>query len=196
MSIQWPSAAVSSDDDLGSPAAAFLVKLNLLEKDGELDQVGLFRTPPSLQVITAGGTALSKGSAAAVASLGGGAAVWAVVKGFWTTQPGDQWLAYIGAAALTIAAVVIALALIVRADVQARASATAAQYAARAETAVAFLQTTQQIAAQHYVIQRNGTNIWLDVKSFEEDPARGVVAVIDGDRVPLQEISGIARLVN
>ena len=196
MPIQWPSAAVSSDDDLGNPAAAFLVKLNLLEKDGELDQVGLFATPPSLQVITAGGTALSKGTAAAVAALGGGAASWAVVKGFWIAQPGDQRLAYIGAAAVIMAAVVIALALIVRSDVQARASATAAQYAARAKTAVAFLQTTQQIAAQHYLIKRNGTDGWLDVKSFEEDQARGVVAVIDGDRVPLQEISGIARLVN
>lgn len=192
MPVQWPGAAVDSTGaDLSAPLVAFLQDLNLLENSS--DHVTTLRTPASRQVITAGSTALSKNVATLVGSVGGGAALWAAIKGFWLTQPPGQKLAYIGATALIVSVVAFALALIVRADVNARAVASAAEYAARAQAASAFLQTTQQIAGTRYVLKQKGRRGWFDVQDFQADGAGGLVAVIDGGQVPLANIAGLAR---
>jgi fructose-1-phosphate kinase PfkB-like protein len=196
MNIQLPAAAVNSaGPDLGQPTTAFLMKLNLLENPA--DKVTLFKTPLSLQVITAGSTTMSKTIATIIASLGGSAAIWAAIKGFWIAQPENQRLAYIGAATIIVSAVIIGLAVLVRADLQARATTMSAEYMARAQTATAFVRAAQQTSGAHYLVKRKGKSGWLDVKCFETDPARGFVAVIDGDqgdRVPLKEIEALSQL--
>ena len=169
----------------------FLKDLNLLEEPNQ--HVTAARTPESLQVITAGSTALSKSIATLIGSLGGGAALTAAIKGFWLTQPEGQKLAYIGATALIVSVVALTLALIVRADLNARAVATAAEYAARAQATTAFLQTTQQIAGTRYVLKQRGRPGWFDVKDFQADGAGGLVAVIEGGQVPLANIAGLSR---
>jgi hypothetical protein len=192
MPVQWPGAAVDSTGaDLSAPVLTFLKDLNLLEDPQQ--HVTAFSTPASLQVITAGSTALSKTAASLVASVGGGAALWSAIKGFWIAQPQAQRLAYIAATALIVAVVALALALNVRADLHARALASAAEYDARAQAATAFLQTAQQVAGTRYVLKQKGRPGWFDVHDFQADGAGGLVAVIDGGQVPLANIAGLSR---
>ena len=193
MAVQWPAGG----DDLLPPTRSLLEDLNVLEKKDE--KVNPVRTPESLQVITAGSTALSKTIATLVAALGGGTVIWAAVKGFWIAQGENQRIAYIGATALIVSAVVIALAIIVRSDVQGRAIASAAEYEARAKIANAFLQTSQQIAEARYLLKKKGQDGqdgqegWFDVKSFGTD-SKGFFVKIEGNTVYSDEIGHIERL--
>lgn len=193
MAVQWPAAAVDSGgDDLLPPTRSFLEKLNVLEKEGE--RVTPIQTPQSLQVVTAGSTALSKTISTLVAALGGGTVVWAAVKGFWIAQPENQRIAYIWATALIVSAVAIALAIIVHADVRGRSVASAAEYEARANIAKAFLQTSAQIAEARYLLKKKGQDGWFDVKSFGKDDSKGFYVKIEGDTVYPDEIEHIERL--
>jgi hypothetical protein len=148
--IKWPADAVDpSNTDLALPLRNLLQELNLLETQHDEENSkrgGIGTTPWSLQAITAGSLQISKVVAALVTSLGGGAAVWAAVKGFGISQHDPDRLAYIGAAAVIVSAMAFALAVIVRSDVTARAQATAAQYDARARCAAAFLETARAVA--------------------------------------------------
>jgi hypothetical protein len=148
--IKWPADAVDpSCTDLAVPLRNLLQELNLLETQHDEENSkrgGVGTTPWSLQAITAGSLQLSKVVAALVTSLGGGAALWAAVKGFGISQHDPDRLAYIGAAAVIVSAMALALAVIVRSDVMARAQASAAQYDARARCAAAFLETARTVA--------------------------------------------------
>jgi hypothetical protein len=148
--IKWPADAVDpTNTDLCVPLRNLLQELNLLETQHDEENSkrgGAGTTPWSLQAITAGSLQLSKVVAALVTSLGGGAALWAAVKGFGISQHDPDRLAYIGAAAVIVSAMALALAVIVRSDVMARAQATAAQYDARARCAAAFLETARTVA--------------------------------------------------
>ena len=70
----------------------------------------------------------------------------AAVKGFWSAQPTPVQIAVASGVAVIIAATVLAISLIVRADLRARSGAQAAEYTARAAVAVQFLQATVQSA--------------------------------------------------
>ena len=105
--IKWPADAVdASNTDLAGPLRDLLQELNLLEtkQDQATSQSKGINasTPWSLQVITAGSLQLSKVATVIVSSLGGGAAIWAAVKGFWISQHDPDRLAYIGAAAVIV----------------------------------------------------------------------------------------------
>lgn len=182
------------------PFRHFLVDLNVLEKDGE--EAKLFRgTPPSLQVITAGGTAMAKWwTGLAAAGFGGSALVQGLKALNWlpgADVEGLQQAVLTGSAAFVAAAAAIAIAVIVRADVSGRAVASAAEYQARAAIATALIQSFQYesgppVAApepKHVIRTRRGE--WEAVRQFEWLDGRMVGRVSATKTIPVREISWI-----
>lgn len=197
--VAWPADAIdASAGDLAVPLRNLLVELNILETKADQDasgkKFGGKATPWSLQVITAGSLQLSKVVSGLVGALGGGAALWAAIKGFALSQHDPDRLAYIGAATAIVAVVALALAVVVRSDVMARAQATAAEYEARAQTAAAFLAAARPVAARsRYVIRIGDYDKWQLVESFEMSE-RSLIANIAGRKVPAKDIEAIASV--
>lgn len=199
--VKWPGSAYDpAADDLSAPIKQLLKDLNLLEGNGA---VSLTRgTPQSLQVITAGGTALSKGWATFVGLFGGGGALWTAIQGFGASPEDDalQRAVFVAAAAVILAAAVTAIAVIVKADVQARAEASAAEYEARAHVVNALLSNLQYgrptAAPVRYWLRRKdkqnrSESKWHSVVDFEwDDKTDELVAVTgSGQRVPWLKIA-------
>jgi hypothetical protein len=201
--VKWPGNAYDPKaEDLSAPMQQLLKDLNLLEGEGTVSPVR--GTPQSLQVITAGGTALSKGWAAFVGLFGGGGALWAALQGFGA-DPQDEALqraVFVASAAVLLAAAVIAIAIIVRADVVGRAEASAAEYAARASVANALLNSFQYgrplpiplREPRNWLRKKDARGRvdpkWLGVVGFEWDErAKELTAVVDsGTKVPMSNV--------
>ncbi|NHC43681.1 hypothetical protein [Motilibacter aurantiacus] len=190
--VTWPPA----DGDLSVPIQGLLKNLELLErreqgpgetKSPTVTLVG--GTPASLQVITSGATSLAKWMALALGTVGGGSGAWAAVKGFWLNEDETLRLAYTGAAALILSAVAVSIAIIVRGDVTARASAMAAEYAARSQVAAAMLTTPNYgrvapaLAPAYFAAVPDGANppnqTWKPVEAFSRNNGTWTVK-IDG----------------
>lgn len=141
--VQWPKTTA---EDLAHPARVLLEDLNLLETKQQQEQgTGPWKTPWSLQVITAGATALTKW----VATLGGFAGIAATLTAVISSTQIDTTsirITLLAAAALIAAVTIFSIALIVRADVTARAAVTAAEYRARAEMVSSYLHTGEPVA--------------------------------------------------
>ena len=139
--LQWPGSQFNEEgSDLLEPVQILLREVNVLEKDGEV--ATLWATPPSVQAITAGSTMVSKAWTSLLGAAGGGGALVAALNSVsddWKNDPRAS--PFIFASAITLGAVAIAIALIVRGDVAGRAAASAAQYEARARIAVAAIET-------------------------------------------------------
>lgn len=198
--IKWPADAVDpSGADLAGPLRSLLEGLNLLETEDDKkksQEKGNYSTPWSLQVITAGSFQLSKVGTALVATLGGGAAVWAAVKGFWISQHDPDRLAYIGAAALIVSVLAVAIAIIVHSDVMARAQATAAEYDARARSATAFLNTARPVTTRpRYLIKTRTRNDWQVINAFAVNASEGLVVQLPGGgQVKPKDIQAITSI--
>lgn len=200
---QWPGKAFdASGEDLATGLRALLQDSRLLETtDDEAKGVGLFSgTPQSMQIVTAGSTALTKWWTAATAALGGGGAIFAAVSTFWKdfgtgTEAAIQRSALMVAAALLASAVVLAISAMVRADVEGRANAQAAAYAARGVYAAAFMSTLKAVLpatqSSMYVVKTGDD--WVPVKSFTFNGDQAV-AHTDGDLIPANEWSGLIEL--
>jgi hypothetical protein len=181
-----------------------LVDLNLLESPATGEKVSWKKgTPHSLQVMTSGATSISKLVVGAVGGIGGLSALATGLNGFFG-KVGPNNLdtplvraAFIVAGALMGMAVAVSLAIVVRADVSARAESSAAQFRARAQVAAALLQSyvAPAIAPAEetsYAVRTND-NSWHKVLEFRwENDA--VVAVIDGDIKPASEWAGLVSL--
>lgn len=193
--VRWPSRACQHDGrDLGPPTASLLRRLHVLEDEEEL-QAGLhWATPPSAQVITAGASSLSKWVTSGLTALGGTSVVLAAVTGFWNASPTELRIAYTAAGALLLGILVVAVAMIVRADVTARATATAAEYQARAVIADAFLRGAAAHRGSEYRLTRTSGE-WAPIRDIAYDASVGGLVAIteDGDRVPNSEITGFER---
>jgi hypothetical protein len=137
----WPSSA-------GSSIQALIENLRAVgQSDAEANhKVNV--TPYSLQVLQAGATALSRRWAVIVAAAGGLPALLAIFQSI-TNKLGRQdhsdvvRAAFLVSGSVLLSTVVIAVAIIVRSDVMARATATAAQKQAEATIAVASLTSYQ-----------------------------------------------------
>jgi uncharacterized protein YaiE (UPF0345 family) len=192
--VIWPAA----NADLLRPTKDLLEGLAVLEneddisaasgpaapKDQPFNPFSTSTTPYSLQVITAGSLAFSQQASKIVTVLGGGAAILAAIKAIWFTSGATEMVTIIAGAAVVLAAVFISLAIIVHSDVQARATAQAAEYGARAHIASAFLQTAElaqpgstPAATRNYWLRRAGSQAWLAVDHFEAG-ANGFIAVL------------------
>lgn len=143
MSTQVPTGAIGGDDLL-APAQTLLRGLSILPTERDLESSGpgsaIRGTPDSISIIEAGGTALSKGYAVVIAALGGATAVTGAVTGFWKNEATGVRITLVAGAAVFLAAAVIAIAVIVAADVGGRAAGSVAQYDARRQVAVSFLE--------------------------------------------------------
>jgi hypothetical protein len=201
--VQWPGKAFNpTGNDLGATTTGLLEALRLLSDPADrLKKPGL-KTPASLQVLTSGSTAITKVYTVLATAVGGGGALVAGTAAFWDRALrgsfADQALqrsVLMASAALLGSAVVLAVAIMVRGDVQGRAAGHAAKYAARAEVAAAFLHTVQaafpQLGSAEYYVQR-GTGQWLRVNSFEWDGS-DAVAVTAKDRLPASEWRGLVE---
>jgi hypothetical protein len=102
---------------------------------------GAFSSPAqSVAIIESTATALTKWWAGAIAALGGATAITTAATRFWDNLSGSGRAAIIGASGFVIAAALIALAVIIRSDLQARSAGAAALYAGRAAVAVKLLE--------------------------------------------------------
>ncbi|HEU4514133.1 MAG TPA: hypothetical protein VFR87_13590 [Nocardioidaceae bacterium] len=167
--VRWPGKAYAAEaDDLGEPLQQLLRDLHVLEEKGDEKNLGPFRgTPYSVQVITAGATALGKGWAAVIGLVGGGGALAAGLTG----------LGY-GSEEPLLAA-----------------TFTAAQYEARAVISSALLgsanynRPTAAAPTPHYMAQVGGR--WYPVTEFRQG-VNGVVADLAGaSEVEVARLSGI-----
>ncbi len=198
---QWPGKAYdSAGDDLTAGLRVLLQDMRLLEtKSDEQQGVGLLSgTPQSLQVITAGATDLTKTWTALTAALGGGGAMFAAISTFWNQFGGGvegaiQRSALMASAGILASSVVFAVAVMIRADVTGRSHAQAAIYAARGQVAASFLRTVESGLPKpppgpSYLVKKGDD--WKRVESFEWE-SDDMIAVVQGDRIPRQEWSGL-----
>jgi hypothetical protein len=205
--VRWPGKGYDPEGtDLSQPMRQLLIDLNLLESPAPGEKVTLRGgTPHSLQVMTSGATSISKLVVAAVGGIGGISALATGLNGFFG-KVGPNNLdtplvrtAFIIAGALMGMAVALSLAIVVRADVGARATSSAAQFTARAQVAAALLQSYVAPALApadetSYAIQTKD-NSWHVVKEFRW--ANGhLVAVIEGDVTPASEWAGLVSLAS
>jgi hypothetical protein len=202
--VRWPGQGFDPEGDLSKPIGKLLTDLKLLESTVPGEKVTLTKgTPPGLQVMTSGASSISKLVVAAVGGIGGLSAIATGLNGFFgKVGPGNLdtpmvRTAFIIAGALMGAAVAISLAIVVRADVGARASSTSAQFEARARVASAVLNsyvTPSLTQAQEtpYAV-RTSDDSWHLVKQFEWQGST-VVAVIEGDIKPASEWTGLVSL--
>ncbi|MDQ2726768.1 MAG: hypothetical protein M3Y91_02640 [Actinomycetota bacterium] len=144
MAVQFPGKATDgAGNDLLVPIQEVLRGLSVLPGKDDLGKSRLSATfggpAPSVAVIEAGATALSKWWSVAVAGLGGTAAISTAATGFWNGQHGGARIALIGGMAAVVAATFVAVAVIVASDVRGRAAGAVAQYNARAQVACQFM---------------------------------------------------------
>lgn len=107
-----------------------------------LTKLGLLAANPSgldeEQVIKTAATGLTTWSTGIAGAAGGTLSVASLVAGFHAAHDGDK-AAYVGSASFFLAATMLAIALIVRADLAARTNATAVVVRARQELTEAFI---------------------------------------------------------
>ena len=200
--VQWPAKAYASEgDDLSAPIKQLLADLRLLENPLGNEKVSLIKgTPQSLQVMTSGATSIAKLVVALVAGGGGLAAIATGLNGFFG-RVGPEGLdtplvrsAFVMGGSLLGAAVVLALAIVVRADVSGRASSSAAQFEARAAVASALLSSfvapaVPSVEVPGYAIQRKDGS-WSAVEQFLWRQGE-LVAKVEDDLVPTDEWVGL-----
>src|ERR1700722_13286937 len=122
MSGSWPDSA-------GTSIGKLLTTLRAVDQPaGTTDTPSPLKTPYSLQDIKSGATTLTKLWAVAVAAAGGAPAVWAIIEGLANSVGGSKSdvplvrAAFVISGAVLLSAVSIAIAIIVRGDVAARAA--------------------------------------------------------------------------
>ena len=184
MVIQVPTGAAGGDDLL-QPMQGLMRGLSILPTTDDLGKnsagAAIRGTPESVSIIEAGGTALSKGYAVVIAALGGSAAVATGVTGFWSGEGTGVRIALTAGTAVFLAASVIAIAVIVAADVGGRAAGAVAQYDARRQIAVSVLELSLAAhgaaAAGTTQAARAGSVVWaLAVAGWPAEVVR------EGDR--------------
>jgi hypothetical protein len=149
-------------------------------------------TPYSLQVIKAGATALSRRWAVIVAAAGGLPALGTILLS-WTNILGRQdnaplvRAAFLVSGSVLLSTVVLAIAIIVKSDVAARAMGTAAQRQAEADIAVASLTSYQYaLTTPSYLVKkRDGTLLKVDAFKVEGGQLR---VSSDGANIPNRDI--------
>jgi hypothetical protein len=200
--VQWPAKAYATDEkDLSAPIKQLLSDLRLLENPLPGEKVTWSKgTPQSLQVMTAGASSISKWVAALVAGVGGVGAVATGLNGFFVAVGPNNLdtplvrTAFILGGSVLGAAVVIALAMVVRADVSGRASASAAQFDARGAVACALLTSfvtpaPPAVEVPGYAI-RTKDGSWCTVERFVWRDNE-LVAKVEDDYVPATEWTGL-----
>ena len=147
-SDRWPGDVFTGEGGFKKPLTGLLRDMRLLETEEDGPERRLRNalqnvTPDSVQVLTAGATSMSKVAATAT-GVGG---VLSAALGAWTsslTEDPTTTSVLVAVSGVVLAATVLAVASIVRSDLQARATASAARYRARADTAAALMSSFAQ----------------------------------------------------
>ena len=145
MTVQFPEQARdATGKDVLSPLKELQQGLGVLPGDTDMAKSGAAATftgpPDSVAIIEAGATALSKWWTVAIAGLGGTTVIISAVTKFWSGQDAGVRVGLVAGMAALLTAGVIAISIIVAADVKGRSNGMAALYAARASIATQFLQ--------------------------------------------------------
>jgi hypothetical protein len=201
---EWPGNPYKADAaDFIAPLSAVLQHLHVLEDTGEEKLRTLTNTPFSYEVITAGATAFSRNWSVVLGALGGVGGITSVVKALgYNSEHATQAATFTASAAVLFSATIVAIAIMVKADVQARGAASSAQYSARANIAAAMMASSRYgrpvpppapappPPASNYLVQVGGK--WYPVNEFKQTAA-GVVADLIGrdDDVAIIEVDGI-----
>jgi trimeric autotransporter adhesin len=157
--------------DVLSPLQDLLGGVNVL--GGSQDSGSAFSKPSqSVAILESGATALTKWWSGAVGAVGGLTAIAAVATRFWNSQTGDARVALLAATGAVLAAAVLALAIIISADVRSRANGATAVYAARAHITGKFIEATMSAAMGHPSAQDGGAAaIVPDAEAQGADPS-------------------------
>lgn len=158
----WPT-------DLQDPTGALLTSINDLTKKAEEDDAGVTGINTTV-------TNLTKAVGSVVGVVGGGAAIITGVKGLFTYVDGDSQglrAVFVASASVLGAATVIALAIIIRSDLQSRASAVSARRMSQAHMVKAVLDNFQFASppaaptfSANYAVKRAGSGDWVAVEGF------------------------------
>src|SRR6202035_1466809 len=145
ITVQFPGEAFGDhSDDLSPPIVQLLQDLHVLASGTDLAQAdgrqAAFKGPPqSVAIIEAGATALGKWWATTLGAGAGLTAIVATVQGIWGNEHDLVRVAFVGGAAVVLAALAVAIGLIVSGDVRGRAAGAVAEYQARAQVASTFM---------------------------------------------------------
>jgi hypothetical protein len=147
--VQWPSDLVDEKgSDLGHPLHNLLHQMDLIGTDADESKTkgagAAFDSPPaSIAILEAGATAATKWWSAGMTALAAAGLtlelILAKATGFFNGQGAAVRATIIAGSALVVAAVVIAVAVMIQADLRARGQGMAATYQARASVAEAFI---------------------------------------------------------
>jgi len=137
------AADANDSDKPGSAGNSQLVQLlnnlELLPPPDSDPPSGTFDTgDKEYMVLKAGVTKITSWVSRVLVAAGGAGAIWAAVEAYFNhSRPGLQ-IALVASAAAIVGLAALALALVVSADLSARAAGTAAQYQARGQVAAAY----------------------------------------------------------
>jgi hypothetical protein len=119
-----------------------LVGLGLMPPSGAQPPAGPFSsTEPEFQVLKSGVTALGRRISGIIAAAGGIGAIWAAVEAYFAHSSSGLQIALVASAAGLIALAAISVAVVISADLRARATGAAGQYYGRGLVAAAFEST-------------------------------------------------------
>jgi hypothetical protein len=163
MSESWPDSA-------GTSIGKLLTTLRAVgQPAGTTDTPSPLKTPYSLQDIKSGATALTKLWAVAVAAAGGAPAIWAIIEGLANSVGGSKSdvplvrAAFVISGAVLLSAVSIAIAIIVRGDVAARATAHAARRSAEGAIVSSVLANYRFALPSGWLVKKtDGTYLKID----------------------------------
>jgi hypothetical protein len=143
--VLWPESVTgNSVKDLATPLVTLLIDVGVNPKPEDAATNPTRGTPASVAIIEAGATAFSRHASQALTALGGVSVLTAAFAAFWKGSVAGVQITLLAASGLVLAASVLAIALVVSADVRARGTGAAAQYNARARIADAYLLGAQR----------------------------------------------------
>lgn len=148
--VRFPGKLVDpSAEDLAAPLQQLLRDLGLLESSDDAAKGAklIDGTPPSLQVIKAGTLSVTKAWVTLTASAGFAGALTTLIAA-WKAAPDNLQITLVAGASVIIAATAIAIAMIVRGDVGARAATSTELYRSRAQVSNSFLAAALAAAGE------------------------------------------------
>jgi hypothetical protein len=129
----------SAAPDPDSQLIQLLNSLELLPRSTSTPPEGTFDpTVADYQILKSGVTKITSWVSRLIAAAGGAGAVWAAVEAYFNRSRPDLQITLVASAAAIIGLAALAMALVISADLRARAEGTAAQYRARGQVAAAY----------------------------------------------------------
>jgi len=192
--VQWPGQIVgAAGSDLSPPVVKLLRDTKLLSADASKQDQPCGNKPDWASVaIESDATAIAKQVGRIIVAVGGLSAVGAVIAAFWRGSDAPIRVVTLGGTAVLLAASAIALAIVVRADVTARAHAAAAHSQARGMVIRAFIEgTAAAVTPGRYMVQRRSDSLWLPVINIGRDATGLAITALGGDILHNDDVAAL-----